>query len=143
MTRWVQALVAGRIVSPATFEQATTPVTLDDGRRGSYGFGFMLVPFRGLREVAHGGDISGFSTYFAIYPDERLAVVVLSNVGMRPPGPVEKQGRVELFAESETAFFAKEGPGVRVTFAAAPGGAAREAVLSLLGLREFRLRRLP
>jgi CubicO group peptidase (beta-lactamase class C family) len=212
MTRWIQALVAGRIVSPATFEKAATPVTLSDGRRGAYGYGFMLVPFRGLHEVAHGGDISGFNTYFAVYPKERLAVVVLSNVGMRPPGPVPvagdlvhqivelmagdrlgpewpavvklpssvldsyvgryqlevpppvaevmgdaleisregdrvfavaKQTRVELFAESETVFFAKEGPGVRITFTAAAGGVAREALLSLMGLREFRLRRLP
>jgi len=212
MSRWVQALVAGRIVSPATFGTMTTPVTLSGGRKGVYGYGFMLVPYRGLREVAHGGDISGFNTYFAIYPDARLAVVVLSNVGMRPPGPVPvagdlvhriveimegdrlgpewptvvelptsvldryvgryrlevppavaevmgealeisrdgdrvfavaKQGKVELFAESETAFFAKEGPGVRVTFAAAPSGPAQEAVLSLMGLREFHLRRVP
>jgi CubicO group peptidase (beta-lactamase class C family) len=212
MTRWIQALLAGRIVSPATFEEATTPVTLADGHRGGYGYGFMLAPFRGLREVAHGGDISGFNTYFALYPEERLAVVVLSNVGMRPPGPLPtagdlvhrivelmagdrlgpewpevvkistslldryvgryrlevppavaavmgdaveisreggrvfaeaKQTRVELFAESETAFFAKEGPGVRITFTPAAEGAAREGVLSLMGLREFRLRRLP
>jgi CubicO group peptidase (beta-lactamase class C family) len=210
MTRWIRALVAGRIVSAATYEKMTTPVTLSGGRRGVYGYGFMLVPYRGLREVAHGGDISGFNTYFAIYPEERLAVVVLSNVGMRPPGPVPvagdlvhrivglmagdrlgpewpavvtlpasvldgyvgryrlevpppvaavmgetmemsregdrvfvvaKQGRVELFAESETVFFAKEGPGVKVTFTGAAD--SREAVLSLMGLREFRLRRLP
>jgi CubicO group peptidase (beta-lactamase class C family) len=212
MARWIQGLVAGRIVSPATFEKATTPVTLADGHRGGYGYGFMLAPFRGLREVAHGGDISGFNTYFALYPEERLAVVVLSNVGMRPPGPLPtagdivhrivelvagdrlgpewpevvklspsvldgyvsryrlevppavaavmgdaleisregdrvfaeaKQTRVELFAESETAFFAKEGPGVRITFTSVAEPAAREGVLSLMGLREFRLRRLP
>jgi CubicO group peptidase (beta-lactamase class C family) len=106
----------------------------------------MLVPFRGLREVAHCGDISGFNTYFAIYPDERLAVVVLSNVAMRPPEPVPVAGDlahriVELVAGDR--LLREEGPGVRVTFAAAPGGAAREAVLSLMGLREFRLRRLP
>ena len=92
MTRWIQALVAGRIVSLATLEKATTPVTLSDGHRGGYGYGFMLVPFRGLREVGHGGDISGFNTYFALYPEEHLAVVVLSNVGMRPPGPLPTAG---------------------------------------------------
>ena len=210
MTRFVQALVGGRIVSPATFEKATTPVTLPDGHRGGYGYGFMVAPFRGLREIAHGGDISGFNTYFAVYPEEHLAVVVLSNVGMRPPGPVPvagdlvhrivelevgdrlgpewpaavtlptsvldryvgryrldvpppvaevmgesleisregdrvfaaaKQARVELFAESETSFFAKEGPGVRISFS--PGAEGKEAVLSLMGLREFRLLRVP
>ena len=54
----------------------------------------MLVPYRGLREIAHGGDISGFNSYVALYPTEKLAVVVLSNVGMRPPGPVPEAGAI-------------------------------------------------
>jgi CubicO group peptidase (beta-lactamase class C family) len=94
MARWVRALQEGRIVSLATLEKAWTPVTLESGRRGPYGYGFMLVPFRGLREIGHGGDISGFNSYVALYPSEKLAVVVLSNVGMRPPGPVPEAGAI-------------------------------------------------
>lgn len=92
MALWVKGLLGGRIVSPATLEKAWTPVTLDGGRKGAYGYGFMLVPHRGLREVGHGGDISGFNSYVAFYPSEKLAVVVLSNVGMRPPGPLPDAG---------------------------------------------------
>jgi CubicO group peptidase (beta-lactamase class C family) len=94
MARWVKGLLDGRIVSPATLEKAWTPVALNDGRRGAYGYGFMLAPYRGLSQVAHGGDISGFNSFIAIYPTEKLAVVVLSNVGMRPPGPVPEAGNV-------------------------------------------------
>lgn len=211
MAQWVKGLVDGRILKAATLEKAWTPVVLNDGRRGAYGYGFMLVPYRGLREVAHGGDISGFNTYVAIYPTERLAVVVLSNVGMRPPGPVPeaatiahevadavggdrlgprwpptvalapevldryvgryridapaevlavmgeaielrregerlvakaKQGEAEIFPESETEFHSKAGP-VRISFVPGAGGAAAQAILTLLGLREFHLTRLP
>ena len=46
----------------------------------------MTVTYRGLREVGHGGDITGFNTYFARYPDAQLTVIVLSNVGMRRRG---------------------------------------------------------
>jgi D-alanyl-D-alanine carboxypeptidase len=211
MTRWLKGLLDGRIVSPATLEKAWTPVTLKDGRRGAYGYGFMLMPYRGLREVAHGGDISGFNTYFAIYPTEELAVVVLSNLGMRPPGPVPeavaiahevvdaiagdrlgprwpptialppqvldrytgryridapgpivdvmgdaieirregerlvakgKQGEAEIFPETETEFHSKAGP-VRITFVPGKAGAPTQAILTLMGLREFHLTRLP
>lgn len=211
MTRWITALLAGRIVRPETLENAMTPVALAGGRRGVYGQGFMLVPYRGLREVGHGGDISGFNTYVATYPEEGLSVIVLSNVGMRPPGPLPsagdiahavvdavagprlgsrwppvarlapgalrryagryglvapapivevmgdaieidvdgdravasgKQGRAEIFPESETEFFSKEGP-VRIAFLLGPDGVPVEGVLSLLGLREYRLKRLP
>jgi CubicO group peptidase (beta-lactamase class C family) len=94
MARWVRALVEGRIVSKATLEKAWAPVTLAGGRHGAYGYGFMLVPYRGLREIGHGGDISGFNSYVALYPTEKLAIVVLSNVGMRPPGPVPEAGAI-------------------------------------------------
>jgi CubicO group peptidase (beta-lactamase class C family) len=94
MAAWVRALLGGRIVSPAMLEKAWTPVALNDGRKGAYGYGFMLVPYRGLREVGHGGDISGFNSYVALYPSEKLAVIVLSNVGMRPPGPVPEAGAI-------------------------------------------------
>ncbi len=211
MARWVKGLLDGRIVSPATLEKAWTPVALNDGRHGAYGYGFMLVPYRGLREIGHGGDISGFNSYFAIYPAEKLAVVVLSNVGMRPPGPVKeagtiahdvvdllvgdrlgprwppivavapevldryvgryridapapvlqvmgeaielrregerliakgKQGEAEIFPESQTEFHSKEGP-VRITFVPGQDGAPTQAILTLMGLREFHLTRLP
>ena len=211
MARWVKGLLDGRIVSPATLEKAWTPVTLNDGRRGGYGYGFMLIPYRGLREVAHGGDISGFNTYYAIYPAEKLAVVVLSNVGMRPPGPVPeagavaheiadavagdrlgprwpptialapavldhyvgryridapapivavmgdaieirrdgerliakgKQGEAEIFPESETEFHSKAGP-VRISFVRGEDGAPKQAIVTLMGLREFHIRRVP
>jgi hypothetical protein len=48
----------------------------------------MTAQYRGLREVGHGGDITGFNTWISLYPDESCTVIVLSNTGMRPPGPL-------------------------------------------------------
>jgi hypothetical protein len=48
-----------------------------------------------------------------------------------------KLGRAEIFAQSETTFYARMGP---LTISFLPGG---NAVLDLMGLREFRLLRLP
>jgi CubicO group peptidase (beta-lactamase class C family) len=213
MTRWLTALSQGRLATPALLERATTAVQLNDGRKGSYGYGFMLVPFRGLREIAHGGDISGFNSYFALYPTEHLAVLVLCNAGMHPSGPVPtaaetahriialalgdrlgpewpaakvlptsvldryaghyrleapapvieamgdrvdfsrenaglfasgKRGRLEIFAETDTTFYSKGGPiPMTITFVRKSDGSVSEAVLSMMGLREFRLHRLP
>ena len=94
MTRWLQALVVNRIVKADTFARMATPAALSGGRQAVYGFGFMLAPYRGVREVGHGGDISGFNTWVALYPEERLGVIVLCNYGMRPPGPLPTAGDV-------------------------------------------------
>ena len=88
MVRWDGGLSSGKLLRKETLERASTPGLLTDGRRTVYGLGWMTTNYRGLREVGHGGDITGFNTYYARYPDARLSVIVLSNVGMRPPGPL-------------------------------------------------------
>jgi D-alanyl-D-alanine carboxypeptidase len=88
MVLWARGLSSGKLLREETLERASTPGLLTDGRRTAYGFGWMTASYRGVREVGHGGDITGFNTYFARYPEEKLTVIVLSNVGMRPPGPL-------------------------------------------------------
>jgi CubicO group peptidase (beta-lactamase class C family) len=89
---WAGGLASGKVLRKETLERASTPGLLTDGRRTAYGLGWMTATYRGLREVGHGGDITGFNTYFARYPDEKLTVIVLSNMGMRPPGPLPVSG---------------------------------------------------
>jgi CubicO group peptidase (beta-lactamase class C family) len=88
MRLWDQALYTDRLAKPETIELAFTPAKLNDGRLASFGFGWMVRDYRGLREVCHGGDISGFNSYIARFPDQRFTVIVLSNVGMWPAGPI-------------------------------------------------------
>jgi D-alanyl-D-alanine carboxypeptidase len=210
MTLWLKALLDGRIVRPETLALATAPVRLAGERAAAYGLGFATIPYRGLREFSHGGDISGYNTYYGVYPDAHLAVIVLSNVGMHQPGPLPtagavahtvvetlaadrlgrqwppvadvplsvlqryvgryrldvpkpvadvmgetlelkldedgrviasaKQGQAEIYPESDTAFFSKQSP-VKITFVQGADGRCEEGVLSLMGLREFRLER--
>jgi hypothetical protein len=92
MVRFEQGLVSGKLLPRKALDQASTPGMLEDGRRTAYGYGWITMTYRGLREVGHGGDITGFNTYIARYPDEKFTVIVLSNVGMRPPGPLPDAG---------------------------------------------------
>ncbi|MAF10660.1 hypothetical protein CMK11_09425 [Candidatus Poribacteria bacterium] len=92
MRLWDEALYGGTLLRPETLALAFTRVKLDGGREGGYGMGWMLGEYRGLREVAHGGDITGFNGFIARFPDERFSVVVLSNVGMHPPSPLPSAG---------------------------------------------------
>jgi hypothetical protein len=57
-----------------------TPGVLNDGRRCRYGFGWMTAEYRGLREVGHGGDITGFNTWISRSPDEEFTVIVLRSL---------------------------------------------------------------
>ena len=44
-----------------------------------YGFGFEIDEHQGQRRISHSGSWNGTSTYIALYPQRKLAVIVLSN----------------------------------------------------------------
>jgi CubicO group peptidase (beta-lactamase class C family) len=88
LRRFDQELLTGKLLTPETVAAAFTPGRLNDGTATTYGFGWMLTKHRGLAEISHGGDGTGFNAWNAYYPDSGLIVIVLSNVGMRPAGPL-------------------------------------------------------
>ncbi len=46
----------------------------------AYGLGWEVTAAHGMVRVEHGGDLtSGVSTYIVLYPDEKMAIVVLTN----------------------------------------------------------------
>jgi CubicO group peptidase (beta-lactamase class C family) len=51
---------------------------------GSYGMGFFISTYRGHKEVSHGGNIDGFSANLAFLPNEKIGVVVLTNLNGTP-----------------------------------------------------------
>ncbi len=92
MVRWEQGIADNKLLKRKTLDQAFEPGGLNQGRRTAYGFGWMVREWRGLREVGHGGDITGFNSYFVRYPGQRITIVVLCNTGMQPPGPLPTAG---------------------------------------------------
>lgn len=76
---WQRALAGGRVVSPASYARMTTPDTLANGGRLTYGFGLFVAPYHGHRMVMHEGGVNGFTSSGLRFPDDSLDVVVFSN----------------------------------------------------------------
>lgn len=72
--RWSVALDEGKLISSGAYEKMHTPA------KGSYAYGWIVDKQFEKTRVGHGGGINGFSTYIARIPEEKLCVVVLSNV---------------------------------------------------------------
>lgn len=94
MHLWNEALNSEKLVERSILEQAFSPATLNNGSKSNYGFGWMLNPWNGLKEVSHGGDITGFNSYISRFPEEHFAVIILSNFEMNPPGPIPNAGQL-------------------------------------------------
>ncbi len=82
LLKWEQGLFGGKLLKAASIEKMTTPFKND------YAFGLMVATAGGHKKIEHGGGIEGFNTDLAYYPDDKLTVVVLSNVNGAAPGEI-------------------------------------------------------
>jgi D-alanyl-D-alanine carboxypeptidase len=77
---WLQALHGGRVLTPKSYVEMTTPSKLEDGTSLRYSMGLTIAEDRrGLRYIGHDGGGFGFSSVANWYPEAKLAIVVLTN----------------------------------------------------------------
>ena len=79
---WDQALYAAKPLKAESLKAMFT----DYGHK--YGFGFQIDSKWDHPRIAHGGGINGFITEFERYPQDRLTVVVLSNIENPAPNTI-------------------------------------------------------
>jgi D-alanyl-D-alanine carboxypeptidase len=80
MVTWLQALHGGKVLTPRSYAEMTTPSRLNDGTPTRYGMGLTVwADRRGLREIGHDGGGFGFSSQAWWHPDSQLAMVLLTN----------------------------------------------------------------
>jgi D-alanyl-D-alanine carboxypeptidase len=80
LAKWEAALYSDRILKQSDREQMWTQVTLNGGRKYPYGFGWDLDDLRGLSTINHGGTITGFRAQYTRFSDQRLTVILLTNL---------------------------------------------------------------
>jgi D-alanyl-D-alanine carboxypeptidase len=79
LLRWTHALANGTAVSPQSYVRMTTSVDPASAPPPQYGYGLITFPLDGRRRIWHNGDILGFQSHVAYFPEERLTIVVLVN----------------------------------------------------------------
>jgi CubicO group peptidase (beta-lactamase class C family) len=138
LVAWTRALHGGKVLSPASYREMTTPGVLNDGTPIRYGLGIAVADIGGRRAIAHGGGIPGFLSEVQYYPDDDLIVVVLQNTaGPLNPRETAKKiveavlgrapDRARPFTGDAAAYagtFAGRGRGRPTTVAVAASGAA-------------------
>jgi CubicO group peptidase (beta-lactamase class C family) len=81
MARWDASLYTDKLLKQSSLEQMWTPVTLNNGTHANYGFGWETPPPQnGHRLVEHDGAWQGFTMTISRYLDDRLTIVILTNL---------------------------------------------------------------
>jgi CubicO group peptidase (beta-lactamase class C family) len=79
LAKWDTALDCENLLTAKTKEQMWTPARLTNDKPTRYGFGWFIDSQDGRRNIWHSGSTSGFSASIQRFPDDKLAVIVLSN----------------------------------------------------------------
>lgn len=79
MAKWNASLDAQTLLNAETEKTMWTPVKLNSGKTYNYGFGWFLSPYKGHKDIWHSGSTSGFSSSIERFPEDGLAVIVLTN----------------------------------------------------------------
>lgn len=75
LTRWAHLLATGPVMLPASYTKMTTPIS----PFVPYGFGLGLNSVLGQKAVSHDGAIDGYLSWLYYFPQQDIAVAVITN----------------------------------------------------------------
>jgi CubicO group peptidase (beta-lactamase class C family) len=79
LAKWDISMIQQRLLKPASYKEMETEVMLKSGAGTHYGLGVDVDTLAGHRVIAHSGEVSGFTASNLVFPDDRVAVAVLTN----------------------------------------------------------------
>ncbi len=114
LAKWDISMIDKRLMKPESYQAMQTEVGLKDGAGTNYGLGVNVSLSGGRRVISHGGEVSGFTATNQVYPDDRVAIVVQTNLDatgassqiagkiaeliFTPPGGKELEQAKKIFA---------------------------------------------
>lgn len=92
---WDISVIDRSLLRSASYRTMQTDILLENGLSTRYGLGVNVGSGAGRRRISHGGAVSGYTTANDIYPDDRTAIVVFTNIYPGAAGaPGQIAGRV-------------------------------------------------
>jgi D-alanyl-D-alanine carboxypeptidase len=79
LARWDIAMMDQKLLKPASYREFEKEILLTNGVSTHYALGLSVAMEGGHRALSHGGEVSGFTAENVVLPDERVAIVVLTN----------------------------------------------------------------
>ena len=108
LAKWNISIMERKLLKPASYLALGTETLLRDGLGTNYGLGVTVTSALNRRALSHGGGVSGFSATNIVFPDDRVAVVVLTNQDSGgASGPIAAGIHPLLFATNDSATSAR------------------------------------
>jgi D-alanyl-D-alanine carboxypeptidase len=76
---WDLSIINQTLLTPSSYKEMETSFILKDGTATNYGLGIFSRTRDGHREIEHSGEVGGFVAENVLYPDDKVAITVLTN----------------------------------------------------------------
>ncbi len=80
LLKYARGIINGELLSPATWKKMFSPMALRNGFFTWYGMGWDVEPWDGHFAASHGGSQPETRTHLLIFPVDRFAVAIASNL---------------------------------------------------------------
>ena len=84
--KWDAAIAKEKLLTHDDLQLMVTPVKLSNDSPYPYGFGWFLNKVNGHKAYQHSGSWQGYNGYIERFPDDKLTVIVLTNLNPSNPG---------------------------------------------------------
>lgn len=105
LATWNLGIINQSILKPASYRTQQTAVVLANGTGTGYGLGINAGMAGKRRRLSHGGAVSGYTTTNLVYPDDRAAITVFTNIypgGSSASGQLAGRIASIIFASADT-----------------------------------------
>src|SRR5208283_860556 len=79
LAKWDISIINQSVLKPASYREMETETVLKNGVGTRYGLGVFVTTVNGHRVLEHSGEVSGFTAENIVLPDDKIAVIVLTN----------------------------------------------------------------
>jgi hypothetical protein len=101
---WDISLMNRSLLAPASYAAMETDQPLTGGGTAHYGLGVGVAVRDGRRMLSHGGEVGGFVAQNVVYPDQKIAIAVLTNQeASSAAGAIAREIAALLFAAPKSA----------------------------------------
>ncbi|HVS60056.1 MAG TPA: serine hydrolase domain-containing protein, partial [Gemmatimonadaceae bacterium] len=84
LATWDISIIRHSLLKPESYRALTSDVGLKNGASTGYGLGIDVSMQRGRFMLEHSGEVSGFTAENMVFPDDSVAIVVLTNQDAAP-----------------------------------------------------------
>ena len=101
LARWNLSIINQTLLKPESYREFATEIVLKNGVGTRYGLGVDVTSQSGHRKLEHSGEVSGFTADNIVFPDDRVAVAVLTNQDAAPAAEQIAEGIAPLLLATD------------------------------------------